>query len=582
MKSFTRPALLAAALALASALPFLACSSVDEGPLCASSASYPTEAGVVPSDLMLAGATSNFNAANAFVKCGEPQLIVLRVTAPWCGTCGWHEREWDKEVSPELRSSTKLYDVVVGDSDNAIPTLDLARARLAEARTHGVFDVLVDPEARISRELAPEIPLPAYIAVDARTMKVVARAGNPSPGKLRSFFADARARSSLAAAPASEAEPLFDNLFTRNEWDLIRSVTLPTTSQPDPSNRYADNSTTAAVGRSFFFETEWSANKAISCETCHRPDAGFADANPVSKGIGKTNRNAPTVLTAGSTRWFFADGRADSAWMQALGPLEDANEFGGNRLRIAHVIAEKYGDRYDRAFGKALPDISDLSRFPAQGKPGDAAWEGMAEADRTTINEMFANVGKAIAAYERTLRVMATPFDRYAAGEMQALTAEQKLGLKEFFTFGCAQCHYGPTLSDDAFHALRFPTGRPDGGSDFGRQEAFKNLSTNLFTRSGPFSDAKVSAYSVPPIPMYTGAFKTPTLRAIASTAPYGHGGNVATLDALVEIYRTAGLPASDPRAVGTVEPWVPTFKANEGTHLSAFMATFVGGAQWW
>src|SRR5438105_2974043 len=109
-------------------------------------------------------------------------------------------------------------------------------------------------------------------------------------------------------------------------------------------------------------------------------------------------------------------------WSQALGPPEGAVEINGSRLAVAHVMYAKYRAAYDAIFTPALDPALDpaslqASRFPATGKPGDASWAGMTGADQDIVNRIYANFGKAIAAYERRLISRNAQFDLYVAGQ---------------------------------------------------------------------------------------------------------------------------------------------------------------------
>src|SRR4029077_12353158 len=165
----------------------------------------------------------------------------------------------------------------------------------------------------------------------------------------------------------------------------------------------------AALGQFLFFDTRFSANSKVSCATCHQPARGFSDGQPLETALGRGTRNTPTLLNAAFNHWFFWDGRADSLWSQALQPLENPREVGGDRLHIAHLIAgdERLSAAYQRVFGK-LPPLADTARFPAHARPDPdpqsaaaRAWQAMEPADRTEVNRVFSNLGKAIEAYER-------------------------------------------------------------------------------------------------------------------------------------------------------------------------------------
>ena len=179
---------------------------------------------------------------------------------------------------------------------------------------------------------------------------------------------------------------------------LDRLPALP----PDPSNAVADDPAAAALGEALFFDTRLSGNGRVACATCHLPDRQFQDDRPVGLGMGKTGRRTMPVAGTAYSPWLFWDGRKDSQWSQALGPLESAVEHGGDRTQYAHLVAAHYRRPYEAIFGP-LPDLDGLPPHAAPaGEPAVvAAWEAMGEGDRDNVNRVFANMGKAIAAFER-------------------------------------------------------------------------------------------------------------------------------------------------------------------------------------
>jgi cytochrome c peroxidase len=182
-------------------------------------------------------------------------------------------------------------------------------------------------------------------------------------------------------------------------------------------------------------------------------------------------------------------------------------------------------------------------------------------------------MGKSIEAYERTLRGAGATLDAYAGGQSTALTDDQKDGLLAFLQSGCAQCHYGPRLTDDAFHVLRFPSGSLELGADPGRQAGIPELLASSFDLGSSWSDDTSLARPPPVAGAWTlGAFKTPQLRNVALTSPYGHGGNYANLSDVVELIRTGGLPAGSALTEGTTEPWLVMFDQANDAAITTFL----------
>jgi cytochrome c peroxidase len=501
-------------------------------------------------------------------------LLALRIGAGWCGTCRWQAQHTSTldAFGPRL----ELVDVIFADEDNA----PADGASLASFRKWVVSSrprtLVADPGLQLSPLLPERLALPAIVLVDRRTMTVVEVIAETDVDVVSNRIARAFAKLDGSQLPDPLVPALTDG-FAKWQIDMMKDMLLQDAPPPDPSNAKADDPLAATFGAALFSETRFSANQAIACATCHVAAKGYSDGLPTAKGIGATDRNAPSITLSSHARSEFWDGRADSLWSQAAGPVEAANEMGSTRLRVAHFLYDQKRSEYEAIFG-SMPALSDASRFPPDGKPGDAAWEAMAGIDKDAIDRVFSNAAKAIAAHERTLRVQPNALDRYVAGDAAALTTGQKDGLRAFFDVGCAQCHHGPRLTDDAFHALRFPTGRVDGMPDRGRIDAIAVLQSNEFGRSGPFSDSKVAAtYAAKPSML--GAFKTPTLRGLPLTAPYGHGGTYATLDEVIAVYADGGHPA-EPNSTGTLEPWLLKFDTPQVGAILELMNVLSGDPQ--
>jgi cytochrome c peroxidase len=239
----------------------------------------------------------------------------------------------------------------------------------------------------------------------------------------------------------------------------------------------------AALGKRLFYEKRLSRDASVSCATCHDPARAFTDGLPRARGVGGQvgPRNTPTIVNRGIGRLQFWDGRSQTLEHQALGPIEAAVEMDLPLREALGRLDEdaSYREAFQRAFG------------------------GGPTAER---------LAQAIGAYERTVYSVDAPFDRFLAGREDALGPEARRGLALFGGKArCGECHTGPNFSDELFHTLGL-------AGDAGRKAVTK----------APTDDA---------------AFKTPTLREVAQTAPYMHDGSLATLEEVVDYYDRGGTP---------------------------------------
>jgi cytochrome c peroxidase len=355
----------------------------------------------------------------------------------------------------------------------------------------------------------------------------------------------------LAACVLERPGVVTSDAWTAEELRLLGTLRLDTTLPPEPSNRWADDPLAAALGRSLFFDVMMSPSGVASCQSCHLPGLNFSDGKRVAVGVGLTTRNAPVIPGSQFSPWQFWDGRADSLWAQASGPIESPVEMGSDRTWIAHRVTTAHAEAYRAVFGE-VPDLSDRTRFPERALPGPhpdsslvAAWEQMATDDRRIVMEVYTRALKAISAFERTLLPTTSAFDRYVdatlAGEAGGgghLSPQQEHGLKLFVRKGnCVTCHHGPMFTDRAFHNLGLPFSGPfDAGRGVGAQQV---LSGEFNCRS-EWSDAALCEeleYLDPSFPDFQQAFKTPTLRNVELSAPYMHHGELATLEEVVAFY---------------------------------------------
>jgi parallel beta-helix repeat protein len=260
----------------------------------------------------------------------------------------------------------------------------------------------------------------------------------------------------------------------------------------------------AALGRLLYYDPILSAKNDMSCATCHHPDLGYSDGRGKSMGEGGQGlgpsrsggrvirRGAPTIWNAAFSDTQFWDGRAKTLEDQARNPITAPEEMGETDANLSTELATlpEYQALFDHAFG---------------GHMGSA------------IN--LQNVANAIAAFERTQLSSRSPFDRYVAGDRSALTVSQRRGF-DVFRSGqarCFECHSLPTFSSPNFKVIGVPK-LDDEALDRGRGDI-------------------VGA------PGLVGAFKVPTLRNVALTAPYMHNGRFQTLEEVVDFYAKGGGP---------------------------------------
>jgi cytochrome c peroxidase len=368
---------------------------------------------------------------------------------------------------------------------------------------------------------------------------------------------------------------------------ILRSLSLAATDgpPPDPSNRVADDPEAAELGRRLFFDPRLSRDGRLSCASCHQPERYFTDGRPRSRGVATTLRNAPTVVGTAYQSWFYWDGRRDSLWSQALIPIEAPDEMGGSRLASVRLVATdpSYRKAYRDIFG-SLPALPDVSGHAGPFGAGEvrSAWEDLPEPARRRIDEAFANLGKAVAAYERTLEPPSTPFDGYVAGLLAGdedpggLDETARRGARLFLDEArtrCLRCHNGPMLTNGSFHNIG--TGNLEGEHlDFGRAFGVRAVLLDEFNCLGPYSDAAPAdclelrfLNRDPHVPL-EGAFKVPSLRGLTATAPYMHDGSLPTLEAVLEHYR------HPPTSGGTHELTPVALTDDEAAALVAFLRT--------
>ncbi|MEZ5537085.1 MAG: cytochrome c peroxidase [Thiolinea sp.] len=343
--------------------------------------------------------------------------------------------------------------------------------------------------------------------------------------------------------------------WTPQELRTIRSLSL--TNLPpaeDKSNRYAHNEKAIALGTQLFFDKRLSRNGQVSCASCHQPDNYFSDGQTIAMGQDIGRRNTPSLHGIAYNDWFFWDGRKDSLWSQALAPLENPAEHDFSRTAVARLITgdPHYYQAYTEIFGSV--EIPDQQTLAADAQPSGSiaqiqAWKALPEQQRKQVDRLFANTGKALAAYVTTLKPLQTRFDDYIEAlnseksNNQSLLNEQELrGLRLFISdkAACINCHSGPLLTNQSFHNIG-----SGGKNDSGRAAAISRVKLDRFNCLGEYSDAPPNQCQELKF-MQTerhqtwGSFKTPSLRNVSNTAPYFHDGRYKALSEVLDHYTNA------------------------------------------
>ncbi len=257
---------------------------------------------------------------------------------------------------------------------------------------------------------------------------------------------------------------------------------LPPVPVPDDNPMTAEK---VALGKKLYFDKRLSKDGTISCATCHDPEMAWAEHSPTSKGIkGQMGgANSPTVINSAYGTTQFWDGRAASLEEQALGPIENPIEM-GHKLEAMIADLSKVAD-YTEAFQKVFGT--------------GVTKEGIA---------------KAIAAFERTVLSGNSPYDKFMAGQKDAMNAAQRRGWELFNETHCSTCHSPPVYSSYRFYNAG--VGMDKDPPDKGRQAVTKKESD-------------------------LGKFRTPMLRDVANTGPYFHDGSVEKLEDAVALMAGGG-----------------------------------------
>lgn len=343
--------------------------------------------------------------------------------------------------------------------------------------------------------------------------------------------------------------------WSEEELRIIASLSLDALPPlpPDPSNRVADEPAAAELGHRLYFDTRLSSNGQVSCATCHKPELMFTDGLALAVGVSIGPMHTPSLVGLSYSPWFYWDGRKDSQWAQALAPLEAAHEHATDRVQLMLLFSRDpiYLDMYEEVFGPlAFPVVLPDSGTPEGDAQQQGNWNSLDSATQKNISEFFANLGKAIAAYERKIMPGRARFDDYAeqistgAERGDVLSNSEMAGLQVFIGKGqCVTCHNGPLFTNHEFHntgVLAVSGTMPS----MGRYDGIRTSREDPFNCLGEFSDAStadcIELRFARDANDLVGALKTPTLRNISLTAPYMHGGQMTSLAEVVDHYDEA------------------------------------------
>jgi cytochrome c peroxidase len=327
--------------------------------------------------------------------------------------------------------------------------------------------------------------------------------------------------------------------FLQSKCSQWQSDVLPKSIPAARGNALADNEAAATLGMKVFYDNRFSASgSGVACVSCHDPEHAFTERKPTSHTIREVARNAPDLVNAAwYTSSHFWDGKVDTLWSAPLFTFEQADEMGSSRLHVVHTLAAIYKMRYEKIFGP-MPDFSDTARFPESGKPGTPQFDAMSDKDKNLVDQVYVNLGKALEAYIRKLAAGRSPFDDFMIGYPKSISAEAQHGMVAFTRHGCDTCHSGPTFTDEKFHDLGYPgkSGRP---KDPARAGGVIFAKSWQFGSAGKFADPPKgdSTAALGAATGYSTGFRTPTLRNVNLTYPYGHDGAFATLDQIIDAH---------------------------------------------
>ncbi len=349
-----------------------------------------------------------------------------------------------------------------------------------------------------------------------------------------------------------------DNNNNANNTEIVDIGTIRTISVNGtvlsslPQNPLNPPEASVALGRMLFWDPILSGNQDVACASCHLPEFGYTDGRRRSAGvggvgsgparspgqIGQITRNSQSVVNTvwnginefgvfnPNTAPMFWDGRTTSLEAQAIEPILSREEMRGDNFTEAEILTE------------IINRINRVSEYQA-----------MFETAYGSSQANIGNVAQALADFQRTLVANNTPFDRYLRGDTNAMSNAQINGMQEFVEHDCAECHSGPMFSDFELHVLGV---------------AAANGLNTPDTGNGNF------------------AFRTPSLRQLAFTTPYFHGGQEVDLNDAIDFYDNNNNSDNPNVANNQLDPDfrnIPNLNNNEINAIEAFLSALNDGA---
>jgi cytochrome c peroxidase len=424
--------------------------------------------------------------------------------------------------------------------------------------------------------------------------------------------------------------------ISAEEWKRISALTGLGDPPPDPSNRYVGDAGAELLGKRFYFDPRFSGRATLvdtlgrprasarapkgepinlACVSCHDPSRGGSDVTSippqVSIGAGWYDVNSQPTTNAAYHSIYYWNGRSDSLWSQVLAVTESGVSMNADRVQVVRVMHDYYASEYSAIFTEYPLPFSETSdelaaRLDANGECllVNDAFDCMSAADRRTITRAYVNFAKAIGAYEYRLISRDSELDRWVAeGQTSERISDAAIRGAKLFVgkASCIDCHNGALLSDMSWHNVGVPQlgdavprvadcpkdhpacdcESPLNCLPFGIYDGLSRLKKSAFLRTSEWSDdpsdlSRQSFYDLELVDRMKGAWRTPSFRDVALTAPYMHNGYYATLEEVVQHYNLA-VEGADAVGDPSVQIHPLALTEAEESDLVAFLKTLTG-----